>query len=387
MKKSILILLLFIISKSTSMYGENTNNYAYYHKYINKAEYYFYLQNNVDSCLHYYNLAFDGFSFNHIHDLINAAQIACFSAKEYKSYLYKGYSYGLQVKHLKQIPLFKSDCIEEFENFEKTSSYQEIRKNYLKSISIDYLDWMYQFAIEEQIAKETLKESDFALWWDEHIEELTSKINQYGFPSNQIIGIECSTIFEELGIQNKDMSERVLKHKDKDILCYENMPDFFVFGEDTVWFEKDSNSTMCFDVDETILGVSLIMVCLIHYGQLYTSNDTIYNRLFPIWLQEIEKGNLHPRQMAIFHDNMHRMYVKDEDLTSNTILFEWLQRGVGEVFGIETQQIHLIFYDESFNINEFREKHNIVSLEVDAKKKEYEEKQDFKLFWGFSRCQ
>jgi len=373
-----ILFLFLIIFNPLYAKGENNEDYTVYHQYINKAEDCFYTHNQVDSCLHYYNLAFEGFSFNYVHDLVNAAQIAYFSEKEYKSYLYKAYNYGLQAKHLKQIPLFKPDCIDEFENFEQTASYQKIRNNYLKSINIEYLDWIYDFAIEEQVKKE---QDDFVLWWDAHIKELTAKINQYGFPANQIIGIENNTIFAEFGMPDKDMFERVSKHKDKDILCDENMPDFFLIGNDTIQIEKEDNIIQCFNVDENILGISLIMYGLIHYGISNASNDTIYNQLQTIWLQEVRKGNLHPREMALLHDNIHRIIIRE----SSDEFFESSQRGVGEVFGIETDFIHLT-YDESFDVNEFRAKYNIVSLAIDAKKKEYEKKYGFKLFWGFWKC-
>ena len=377
------ILLLFLIVFNFSLFyvkGNNAQDYTIYHQYINKAEEYFYLYNEVDSCLYYYNLAFEDFAFNWVHDLVNATQIAYFSEKEYKPYIHKAYFYGLQAKNLEQIPLFQSDCIDEFKKFEQTQSYQDIRNKYLKSFNIEYLDWIYDFAIEEQIKKE--KDDDLVLWWNEHIEKLYAKINQYGFPSNKTIGIESSTIFAELGMPDKDMSERVLKHRDRSVLCYENKPDFLVFGNDTMWVEKDTNVNNCYDAEDNILAVSRIMVCFIHYSGIHNvSNeyyDSVHNQLQTVWLQEISKGNLHPREMAILHDEMHRI----ADNSSLTKSFESGRKGVGEVFGI----YKITTFDGSFDVNEFRAKYHIVSLEIDAKKKEYEKNQGFKLFWGFWGC-
>ena len=383
MKRASVIFLIFV--SVLYVKGGNTQDYTRYHQYINKAENCFYIHNQVDSCLHYYNLAFDNFAFNYVHDLVNAAQIAYFSKKEYKSYLHKAYRYGLQVKHLKQIPLFKSDCIDEFEKFEQTSSYRKIRNKYLKSINVEHLDWMYEFTIEDQIKKSS-EVNDYVLWWDEQIKVLTAKINQYGFPANKTIGIESKTIFEELGIPNKDMKDRVLTHKDKDILCGANYPDFVAFGTDTIWIEKKDNIDYCLNVEDDILSVSLVMYCLIHYGGLHEISridyDTVYKQLQTIWLQEIRKGNLHPREMAVLHDNMH--------LIQNTSIEELFGNrrkgiGVGEIFGLDAEYSSLT-YDNLFKINEFRKKYNIVPVEVDAKKKEYEKEYGFKLFWGAYQC-
>jgi hypothetical protein len=83
---------------------------------------------------------------------VNAAQIAYFSEREYEHFIHKGMHYGLKSSHLKQIPLLK-EVITEVENFEKTPEYHTIRENYLSKLDLDYLSWIYDLGIEDQIKK------------------------------------------------------------------------------------------------------------------------------------------------------------------------------------------------------------------------------------------
>jgi len=127
--------------------------------------------------------------------LVNAAQIACFAKKEYKLFVYKGLHYGLKSSHLKQIPLLMK-IIQEIEDFEKTTEYKMIRQNYLASLNFDYLSWIYDLGMEDQIEK---RKPDYAIYTLNYINELVEKIHKNGLPSNRIIGIgdnlwkvECS---------------------------------------------------------------------------------------------------------------------------------------------------------------------------------------------------
>jgi len=137
---------------SSQSQPNTAENYWNYHDLIRKAEIAFYLNNDVDSCLYYYNQAFNIFSFNYVHDLVNAAQIANFSKKDHKPFIYKGLHYGLKSSHLKQVPLL-TEIIQEIEDFEKTSEYKTIRQNYLSGLDFDYLSWIYDLGIDDQINK------------------------------------------------------------------------------------------------------------------------------------------------------------------------------------------------------------------------------------------
>jgi hypothetical protein len=185
-------------------------NYWNYHDLINKAEIAFYLNEDVDSCLYYYNFAFSIFPFNYVHDLLNAAQIAKFSNREYRNFVYKGFLYGLKSSHLKQIPLL-SEVITDFEDYEKTSDYKIVRQNYLAKLNFEYLNWIIDLSIDDQMEK---IKPNYDIYTLNYINELIPKIKQNGFPSNKIIGIHDLTIFSEIGKPELDIDRRLEKHHD-----------------------------------------------------------------------------------------------------------------------------------------------------------------------------
>jgi len=76
--------------------------------------------------------------------------------------------------------------IQEIEDFEKTTEYKMIRQNYLASLNFDYLSWIYDLGMEDQIEK---RKPDYAIYTLNYINELVEKIHKNGLPSNRIIGI------------------------------------------------------------------------------------------------------------------------------------------------------------------------------------------------------
>ena len=89
-----------------------------------------------------------------------------------------------------------------------------------------------------------------------------------------------------------------------------------------------------------------------------------------IWLKEIKKGNIHPRDVALLHDNTYRSdyasLTKIKGYYLNNIFAPYIKRNINRK-----------------EINNKRKNLHIVSLEVDEKKKEFEVFHGFKLFTGF----
>jgi hypothetical protein len=330
-------------------------NYWNYHDLINKAEISFYLNGNIDSCLYYYNQAFNSFSFNYVHDIVNAAQIACFSKKEYKSFIYEGLHYGLKSSHLKRVPLLKA-IVPEIEDFEKTPEYKTIRQNYLTGLDFDYLDWMYELAIEDQI-KKIEPDSLYEIYTFFYIKELIQKIKQNGFPSNKTIGIEDATIFSEINEPELDLNRRLEEHHD--------------------YFWRKEYAEYYFKIHENSLSHVFIMALLHHRG-------CSYSELRDILLEEIEKGNLHPREFGFIYDRQCEdsweiwspMFINCPNLI--------IEDGVFRIGTIP----HFAIFDEypKDKVNALRTKYSIVSTEVDDIKKEFENKHGFILTWGFFDC-
>jgi hypothetical protein len=322
-------------------------NYWNYHNLIGKAEIAFYLNNDIDSCLYYYNQAFNTFDFNYVHDLVNAAQIACFSEKEYKPFIYKGLHYGLKSSHLKQIPII-TEIIREIEDFEKTTEYKVIRQNYLSGLNFDYLSWIYDLGIEDQIAKNKAEYDVFTL---NYINKLIEKIKEYGFPSNRVIGIECSTVFSEAKRDETDLATRITPYPR---LSY-------------------------FITDDAILSNHFIMVLLHH-------RDCSYTELKNIMLEEISKGNLHPREFGFIHDRQSQVAMEIWNKLHSNCPILIKEDGVFRIGGVLlSSDIDKIACSQG-KVNALRAKYNIVPLEVDEMKRGFEKGHGFKLFWGFWDC-
>jgi hypothetical protein len=375
----------------------NLKDYRIYHQYICQAETAFFIHNNVDSCLYYYDFAFRNFEYNYVHDLVNAAQIAWFKHRPFMDYLKKASLFGLKASHIQNIPMFvnhhssvsimKGDVIAEFEMYEKTKEYKQNRKKYIESINFEYLDWFYQFCLEEKIGTYSYEDDanhKYEQWWLNHLDTLLENIKLYGYPGQKVIGITNNFIFEEYGKPELDMNNRRLPYQD--ILCVSiQSPVKTVIGGDTLIIIINEDDTTCHPVifDNEITNDLLLMDMFHYIVNLYHSLDVrLYNKLQPVWETEIIKGNMHPRMMAFLHDVMHSIHTLFADSIDE---YEKLKAtGVGNVFSIKLDHLQ-VKNPHIPDPNPFRFKYNIVPVEVDEAKAQYEEKYGFNLFWGYHR--
>ncbi|HRB70713.1 MAG TPA: hypothetical protein PK776_02585 [Flavobacterium sp.] len=95
-------------------------------------------------------------------------------------------------------------------------------------------------------------------------------------------------------------------------------------------------------------------------------------------LNEIKKGNIHPRDVGLIYDNAYRYksefpYYCDKIKLTGAYLLNPAALGHIKNINLDT-------------VNAMRKKMLIVSTMVDAKKKDYEIKYGFKLFSGFWDC-
>lgn len=322
-------------------------DYRQYHSLICKAEVAFYLGGNADSCLYYYNKAFEGFSFNYVHDLVNAAQIAYYSQRDFGPYLYKGLRFGLKSSHLKPIRLFReSGIVRELEAYERTAEYTAVRAQYLSSLNLDYLSWLYDFGIEEQIRK---NQDGYEAYSLRFMIDLKSRIRRLGFPGNRIVGINCATIFAEAGRNEPDLSERV---------------------------RPIPHLSAHYATEDELLSNNLILFPLHHRRCSFTE-------LKEIMLEEIAKGNLHPREFGLLYDRQCECEIK-----SYTPIFDNCPRLIKEdgVFRIGntllSSTINQIKCSDE-KVNSLRARYHIAPIEVDRQKRMYQQQHGFKLFWGF----
>jgi hypothetical protein len=122
--------------------------------------------------------------------------------------------------------------------------------------------------------------------------------------------------------------------------------------------------------DEQILSQQWAQIMLVH-------NNCSYKLYKTILLEEMKKGNIHPRDIALIYDNMYRSRGKFASYCENVYL-----NGV--------YRLNIFTEYSAFNnrkeTNDMRKSLNIVSLDIDEKKRQFEVKYGFKLFSGFWSC-
>lgn len=330
MKIRIIIYFLSILS-----YSQN-KDYREYHKLINKAEESFFINNKTDSTLIYYDSAFLSYDFIFVKDLVNAAQIAIFSKKPYRKYIELGFLQGLKLEHLKNYPLFKKDLESLLKDKKLQNTYIVNRKKYLTRIDFKYLDWVYKLAIKDQKDKFD-KDLTFR-----NCNIMMDSVQVKGFPGDKIIGISDSTIFKEIGKSYLDLKQQTKKDKK------------------LKHFVTNDNSLSNSQIDNLLFHVK----CSYH---LY--KDEL--------LKQVKLGNIHPREVAFFHDLTY------ENLDALPVYCD----------GTKIKGAYLVWdYPEirkkttRILTNTMREKLLIVSLEVDEKKDEFQKKYGFRLYSGYWGC-
>ena len=330
-------LTLFVYSLSSSLFSQEEMDYGIYHSYINKAEKFYFIDNNTDSTFYYYNKAFSEYDFIFLKDLVNASQLAYYSKLPFKKYIEKGFEFGLKLSHLKSIEIFKPV----FSNLESDKGlsklYKEKRKLYVSKLNAKKIDWVYNIGIQDQKDK-YLSGKNYKIKQSKSLVEIEKFISKYGYPGEKTIGIADSTIFREIKSSKIDFQDRI---------------------------KNDSLLKKYFVLDEEYLSEQLIIITLIH-------NFDSYKKLKSIWLEQIKKGNIHPRDVALIHDNIYRVDFSDKnDLNGyykNNLFCSY--------------PANLVIK----RINKIRRELFICSYDLDIIKEKKEKEIGFKLFWGFWNC-
>lgn len=319
--------------------------YLAYHDLVNQAERWYFIENEVDSSLAYYDKAFRKYNFIFLKDLINAAQISAFEERiNYREYLLKGFKYGLQMKHLNHFPLFQPLTNDITSDTSFTEQAKLNREIYLKNINYEYLLKVYDLGIEDQVQKSQPDEL-YAIEKRSSIQKIKVWVDKYGFPSSKIIGIDDKDIFKNIGKPDFDLDNR--KYKFSSNIDYYTTED-----------ESFSNT--------------IPIILLIH-------NQCGFLELQEILYTAMLKGEIHPREIGCLYDNMYR------DVNSKFYRCKYpdVQNGL---FYLNLFCDYKKFSIDKDKVNTLRRQWNIVEVEVDEKKKQFEEKYGFKLFYGFWKC-
>ena len=316
-------------------------DYLQYHKDINRAEVLFFKEQSVDSTLFYYEKVFNSYDFIFLKDLINCAQIAKHCNKPYLKYIYRAFEFGLKVEHLNSYPVLRDLFVLKKQNDLKVE-YEKGRQLYLKKIDFNYLDYIYELAVKDQVDK-YLEKSVYHFKLKNNLHKLKEIINKKGFPGERLLGIADSTICEEANIKIKDLRIRIVTN-----------PKAATFNE--IIESKFAQ----------IIPFPFFMHIDYYFFKAFDSK---------VLIREIKKGNIHPRDIAFFND----------------FAVTTLQRG-NSSFSKEHKTVGFYFStfgstNEVFNValaNKLREELFMVPYEIDILKKEFEKKYGFRFFSGHS---
>jgi len=346
--KFIFLVIAFLMSSSYLKANNKIicdTTYLEYHELINQAERYYFLNSNVDSSLAYYDKAFEQYSFIFLKDLVNAAQICVYERKlKFREYLLKGFKFGLQIKHLNHFPLLKTLTDDLFSDTSFMERAILNRKIYLKNINYEYLLKVYDLGIDDQI-KKSQPDEVYAIEKRRNIQKIKGWINKYGFPSSKLIGIDDKDIFKNIGKPNFDIDNRKYKFSSK--------IDYYT-------------------TEDKSLSNTISMILLIH-------NQCTFLEFKEILYTAMLNGEIHPREIGCLYDNMYR------DVNSIFYICKYpdVQNGL---FYLNLFCDYKKFSIDKEKVNNLRSQWNIVEVEVDEKKKQFEEKYGFKLFYGFWKC-
>lgn len=348
-KASCIIVFYLMLSIPSPLIAQSSD-YLKYYDYVNLAEIHFFNNNNADSAFYYYDKILLEYDFVFVKDMVNAAQLALYSEKPYKKYLVRGFRYGLKLNHLEQIPIFGSGC--ELDSIlyldkELNKIYGKERQTYLQNIDTNYLNWIYDLALQDQVDK-LLPRVDYNRAIEKNIKKLEQLILIKGFPSNKLIGIEDRTIFKEMGMPNLDFNIRKEQAK----------------------FAKARH----YDAENKLLGSKYTLVFLVHHHCALV-------KIGNILIEEMSKGNIHPREIGLLYDNMYRFDLKKYPNKYCT--------AEGALNGVYKLNPFLNYSNISYSeeeINQKRKELHIVPLDVDVAKMKFQKREGCILFWGFWNC-
>lgn len=339
-KAGTLIILIFF----TKLLCGQEKDYSTYHQLINKAERKYFVDKNVDSSLVYYDKAFHDYDFIFVKDLLNAAQIACFEKKPFQKYVMRSFNFGIRKEHFQEYPILEKAISEMLSRKEVRDSIKVKRKKYLNNLNLNYRSWLYEIAIDDQLSK---SQPDYSKKVNFLLGKLSSRISNSGFPGERIIGIDDDSIYSELGAPKMDFSKMVQ--------------------------ERSPNKLSYFKMDSEILASKLPILLFIHHR-------CSYSKFVKVFMEEIKKGNIHPRDVGLIHDNVFRF--------RNSIRINYCSASVpdnGFLLNLFTEYPENILNNLQ-NVNQLRAQFFIVSVEIDQIKKVYQKDFGFNLFSGFWSC-
>lgn len=324
----VFVLFISLLVKSELGIGQS---YVEYHRMISAAEEYYFLENNVDSSLSYYQSCFESFDFVFARDAVNAFQIAFRENRSIEYFLKISFESGVTPSVLSSIPALSDFTNDSLPKLDVMQDYALFRSHYLDRIDVECLNETYRLGIIDQITK--------SIEGKHETDALFKLALRYGLPGERNCGIEDSEIHQELG--NRATNFLRLRDSISDAR-----------GKNMRYYSLNNNS----------LSMHVPLVIMLH-------NDCTYKYYEKALREAYLGGFIHPREIGCIYDNT---FLSDQPhcrIVPN--------RGV---FGLNR-------FANSNNVdtemaNHLRSEWEICSIETDLKKEELED-QGFKFVWDY----
>lgn len=355
-----LIVIFFIVFNfSNAVFGNS--NYFEYHKIINNAEKSIFINSNFKEGIRLYKIAFSEFDFVYAKDCLTAIQISLYAndEKSFIIFMKKGFENGLMLRHFRKIKYINSHQFYIKDSMMLVNIYHKHRQVYLKRIDTTALKLTYNIFAKDQLHKNSLIKSNgkfesliahekrYTPLIKSSILELRKLINEKGFVSDRIIGISQKDIMKELRLNSRDL-------------------------EEYYWQNKNTNPCVIeieqFRVYELSLYSEMLIMLIIHHPERYhLFNDSFY-------LDQINKGNIHPKDVATLADITHLSVDATNQSTKCLKYF-----GVGISINMKPNSAK----QPDSLINENRKKFYISKIETDRAKWQFMQKNKMYYVFGF----
>lgn len=323
-------LLLFILLLLKPESG-NGQSYEGYHQLILRAENYYFLDNNVDSSLVYYQRCFETFDFVFARDAVNAFQIAYKEQRPIEYFLKIAFESGVSPSILSSIRALSEFTKDSLPKLEVMHDYDLYRSRYLSRINVKCLNQIYRLGIRDQYTKYFPGRHETG--------PLFKLALEYGFPGEKNCGIAELGIHEELGRGAED----------------------FLHLRDSI-SKGEVRSIRYYSLHKNSLLMHIPIVIMLHD---YCTYKYFEKDLRQAYLE----GFIHPREVGLIYDNAFRGKGAQCLMVPN--------KGIFGFSAFEKQRN--VNIDKA---NLLRMKWEICSIETDKKKEEMQ-KSGFKFIWDY----
>ena len=326
--------------------------YLYYHECIRTIENdFFEKRDTTKNILARYSELFEEYDFVYLQDCYTAMQLAILLGDEqyFMKFAEIATKNGLNKSNLSNFRyILQSDFYRN--NEAAISSLITVnRPHYLSRINKELLTEVIKIYALDQAQKNGFPGESFAHYNDRYkkaynaeLMTLLELVKKYGMPCDRLIGVDQNDILKELGVHDKDLKDYYKMYKEA--------------------YNTTYNVTRSQYELEDQFAASTLLIPLMWHGHCS------YSTLRPFLKDELEKGNIHPRDIAI---------IKDEDYRTMNVC-ETARDSVYYNIGNE-----LLLKLPRQKVNLYRTRNFICSLESDSVKIIYQNKYKMTLSYGF----